>query len=577
MRSSRYGRPGTFWAVNEIVEDISGWFIFLCKLCCVSLDDHVKFISSSDLFIDRILQNPSLAGVHPVKDAQSIFKVHDHHRTSSNLAYFSETYVRRISQRLGHDKLLELIRTMSNIVNAKLSRAKQDSTPLFGPARSASSGIEISGAKLRSYVEAYFEHVHPLYPFLDRPKFEASVMDVQTRDKSSAFRALYHSVLALGCQYVVADCSFTPGKGEAWSYFNVALSLLPDVLLPPGALVNLQAITAMAIFGSNAASMSISEFLTMEAARMAQALGYHRPVMNSKEDETTCYRVFWVVYILEKCATFMTGKSSTIADHEVGCPIIPTVEEHLTVDFEMFISLLRLGRLLSRVHERLFSVSATLNSVEQYQTNIDSLKSELEAWRCSMPVGLRPGLPISKKELMESARTVVRLTICIDIRPYTPIWILASLPLSAMFVLFDMVIHRPSHQETETNLALLDTVAGYFSRFDYATTSSVPCSLFSGFAHIANQFVREQWHNTAPAALDAEVQNRTSGSQSRYFAYGAEDTESGEELFSQGPEATTETPSYSLLGDDATFDAQLFAGFDFTNVFEVNIPGFGRF
>lgn len=89
-----------------------------------------------------------------------------------------------------------------------------------------------------------------------------------------------------------------------------------------------------------------------------------------------------------------------------------------------------------------------------------------------------------------------------------------------MFVLFDMVIHRPSHQETETNLALLDTVAGYFSRFDYATTSSVPCSLFSGFAHIANQFVREQWHNTAPAALDAEVQNRTSGSQSRYFAYG---------------------------------------------------------
>lgn len=56
--------------------------------------------------------------------------------------------------------------------------------------------------------------------------------------------------------------------------------------------------------------MSISEFLTMEAARMAQALGYHRPVMNSKEDETTCYRVFWVVYILEKCATFMTGKSS---------------------------------------------------------------------------------------------------------------------------------------------------------------------------------------------------------------------------------------------------------------------------
>lgn len=43
---------------------------------------------------------------------------------------------------------------------------------------------------------------------------------------------------------------------------------------------------------------------------MAQALDYHRPMMNSKEDEATCYRTFWVIYLLEKCATFMYGTSS---------------------------------------------------------------------------------------------------------------------------------------------------------------------------------------------------------------------------------------------------------------------------
>lgn len=59
--------------------------------------------------------------------------------------------------------------------------------------------------------------------------------------------------------------------------------------------------------------MSIGEFLTMEAARMAQSLGYHRPMLNSKEDEATCYRTFWVIYILEKPARFMIGKSSVRA------------------------------------------------------------------------------------------------------------------------------------------------------------------------------------------------------------------------------------------------------------------------
>lgn len=73
-----------------------------------------------------------------------------------------------------------------------------------------------------------------------------------------------------------------------------------------------------------------------------------------------------------------------------------------------------------------------------------------------------------------------------------------------MFVLFDMVIHRPSRPETETDLALLDTLAGYFSRFEYATGGSVPCGRFSGFAHIANQFVRDQESRSMLAEAAAE-------------------------------------------------------------------------
>ncbi|KAG6354379.1 hypothetical protein INS49_004396 [Diaporthe citri] len=297
---------------------------------------------------------------------------------------------------------------------------------------------------------------------------------------------------------------------------------------------------------------------------MAHTLGYHRRVMNNKEDEAACHRTFWVIYLLEKCATFIYGMTSLISDHDVGCPIIPPQEEHLKDDFEKFVFSLRLGRIFSRAYESLFSVSASLNSIDQYELKIDAIKSEAETWRRSIPAGYRPGSPFSgarmaegclrlhycyhalsialgrldlyvgrkaakteahgarmraaENELMESARAVARLTICIDIRPHTPLWILASCPLSAMFVLFDMVIHKPSHPETEINLALLDTVVGYFGRFDYATAGSIPCGLFSGFSHIANQFVRDQWQSVAPAAEESELQSRTQASQGIDFA-----------------------------------------------------------
>lgn len=68
---------------------------------------------------------------------------------------------------------------------------------------------------------------------------------------------------------------------------------------------------------------------------------------------------------------------------------------------------------------------------------------------------------------------------------------LGVIPLSALFILFDFVVHNPSHPETSTNLALLDVAGGYFSRLEYATGGSLPSSILSDFAHIARQFVRD--------------------------------------------------------------------------------------
>jgi hypothetical protein len=65
------------------------------------------------------------------------------------------------------------------------------------------------------------------------------------------------------------------------------------------------------------------------------------------------------------------------------------------------------------------------------------------------------------------------------------------MPLSALFILFDFVVHNPFHPETSTNLNSLDIAGNYFGRLEYATKGSLPCSLVAEFTFIARQFVRD--------------------------------------------------------------------------------------
>ena len=65
------------------------------------------------------------------------------------------------------------------------------------------------------------------------------------------------------------------------------------------------------------------------------------------------------------------------------------------------------------------------------------------------------------------------------------------MPLSALFVLFDFVVHNPYHPESSTNLTFLDVVGAYFTRLEYSTGGSLPSSLVAEFALIARQFIRD--------------------------------------------------------------------------------------
>lgn len=67
--------------------------------------------------------------------------------------------------------------------------------------------------------------------------------------------------------------------------------------------------------------------------------------------------------------------------------------------------------------------------------------------------------------------------------------VVGIMPLSAVFVLFDFVIHNPGHKQTECNLALLDQASEYFGQVDVASEGVLPGNIISSFAGIARQYI----------------------------------------------------------------------------------------
>ncbi|KAH8702516.1 hypothetical protein BGW36DRAFT_424789 [Talaromyces proteolyticus] len=497
------------------------------------VEDQQLETYSSELYVDLLLEDKRTTERR--RNESLIFKAHDQYIGSSGIAFFSDQRLVSISDRLGHRKLRDLLENIANSVNSRINC----NTHLPAPIKfvEPSTTLQISEASAKLYITAYFENVHPVYPFIDRHWFEerAHSRDIALllRDMLP-FSALYHAILALGAQYH-GDGSFEPGTGISWKLYQIALGLFPEILAAKESLVNVQAVTAMAIFAHNSSCIQIGHMLTAEAARMAQSLNLHRAISDN-ENVSFCQRTFWVIYFLEKTLSFACGKSSSIHDCDIGTPI-PDTPKSVSGSFDWLRTICRFSRLVSKAYTTLFSISATLLPMASIRATIISFNCKLESWRLSVPEAFRPGnslrsfnkldnpsnmiflrvhyhyycavialarlgsslppaeAPYSLAErremLLKACSTIIELTNQIDIAPYTPIWMLLSAPLSAMFTLFDFVIHNPADDKTASNLSLLGIAAGYFCRLEYASGGALQTAVLSDIAHIARDYIHD--------------------------------------------------------------------------------------
>ncbi|PLB49949.1 hypothetical protein P170DRAFT_445370 [Aspergillus steynii IBT 23096] len=431
--------------------------------------------------------------------------------------------------KLGNNGLERVLERVSRFIDDRYERFQSD--PIVATMWAKPDELPVvSTETARVYVNTYFSQVHPVYPFLDRAVFEQRISLPEMAEDLAAdkhWTALYYTVLALGCQYHGGG-AFEPRKGEAWKFYQMALSLFPDIIISKKSLVSVQA-----IFALNLSYMHIDSLLITEAARIAQSMEMNEA--SKRPDRDARYRTFWVIYILEKTLAFTHSKTSVIMDCNVGCPI-PTVPEAIFGDYNWLLASAGFARIASRAYEGLFSLSATRNSEEICYQKLDVMNELLQRWRQSIPLPFRPGEKFraqsfhnaseihialrthyyyydalialcrltlqlgkrrngpreirSKKVLMQATRSIIELCRHIDMESYTPVYILALLPLTAMFILFDFVVHNPAHSETSSNLALLEVAGGHFSRLEYVTGGSLPSSILAEFAYLARTFVR---------------------------------------------------------------------------------------
>ncbi|EUC27735.1 hypothetical protein COCCADRAFT_110891 [Bipolaris zeicola 26-R-13] len=388
---------------------------------------------------------------------------------------------------------------------------------------------------------AYFEQVHMIYPFLDRDSFEERASSFNPQDSGpthETWLVLYHTVLSLGCMYHDGG-SFEPAKGLAWYYFSLVFHHFQDVLMCKASLLK-----AQAVFALNYSSLQIETLCISEAARTVMTLGLHKRNLDRGPYQEG-RRIFWVVYCLEKEYAFNSSSASLISDMDISCPLPTDLPIH-TEGLAWLPCWARYSRILSRAYDSLFSVSATLIPTEECFRRMDCINYELQSWLNSIPDSLRPGSSLhqhrsrplymqemalrihfsyynlricisritlnrcpnkgsprrseNEKCLLTTARAIIESTYMIAMNPFTPVWILGVMPMVAMFIVFDFVVHNPLHAETRRNLSYLDIVAAHYARLDLLAQGTIHDARVADFTSITRLYVESLTGDSANTA-----------------------------------------------------------------------------
>ncbi|KAJ9157324.1 Fungal specific transcription factor [Pleurostoma richardsiae] len=286
-----------------------------------------------------------------------------------------------------------------------------------------------------SLSQAYFNNIHPQYPFLHRPTFLKWESECMAASLAGSLDAA-GDVAIFFVLMVYAIGSLAMGSGQhdaAEGYYSMALDRQQTVLDLDN-IQSIQSILCCAIYSIRSPVGASLWKISGMAIRQCIELGYHRSAAKYRKNADVMTRemskrCFWVAYDIDRVAAFILGRPVGIPDESIDTELPLDVEddditaagfrrkprssaEEPPTQMTGFIHAIKLRRLWSKIGDLLYpSISRAgilaMNGTMR-QSLVDSLGQELEDWHNSIPEpvdysGSRPLSVFASKEWFQLA------------------------------------------------------------------------------------------------------------------------------------------------------------------------------
>ncbi|CZR51330.1 related to transcription factor, SIN3 binding [Phialocephala subalpina] len=260
-----------------------------------------------------------------------------------------------------------------------------------------------------TFVEAYFDKVHPNYLMFHRPRFQMryeamwSQPHVLMRDIEPGWICCIFMILVFGAQ-ALEERDARQSIQIQRHYLSLVQARMHS-LISATTLINVQAILLLQLYQHNCTERNSAFMLLGCASRMAMALGMHREGTSGGFDDMereVRKRVWWTAYMFEQNQCAILGRPCAIDDSEVNVsyPDEVILDGGSSVPPGYIEYSVRLMRLLSDIRRKIYAAqtgstqqgdSPKINIAVQFLLDLDS-------WHHSLPPALRLELmsPIPK-------------------------------------------------------------------------------------------------------------------------------------------------------------------------------------
>ncbi|KAK7425070.1 hypothetical protein QQZ08_008346 [Neonectria magnoliae] len=258
--------------------------------------------------------------------------------------------------------------------------------------------------------QAYFNNLHPQYPFLHRPTFQFWEDSCMKADASGKLYAAGDVALFfVWMVYAIASLALGPAHYDtAESYYYMALEHQP-VVLELDSIESIQSLLSCAVYSIRSPAGGSLWRLSGAAIRYCVELGYHRSVNRYRKQSNPLVaeiskRCFWVAYDIDRVACFILGRPAGIPDDCIDAEMPLDIDDENINTLGLIqdprssnnepptnmtgaIHIIKLRRLWSKIGNSIYpTITNALPSHDVAQKAlIDKLAQELEEWHSNIP------------------------------------------------------------------------------------------------------------------------------------------------------------------------------------------------